>query len=73
MIELTPERIADAAGAEIVREGNGGRPERAVIDSREAGPGDLFFGLRGEHADGGEYAATALGAGAWGVVVEPGR
>jgi UDP-N-acetylmuramoyl-tripeptide--D-alanyl-D-alanine ligase len=73
MIELTAERIADAAGAEIVREGNGGRPDRAVIDSRGVAAGELFFGLRGEHADGGEYAATALGAGAWGVVVEPGR
>jgi UDP-N-acetylmuramoyl-tripeptide--D-alanyl-D-alanine ligase len=73
MIELTPERIADVAGAEIVRAGPGGRPERAAIDSRQVAPGDLFFGLHGERADGGEYAATALGAGAWGVVVEPAR
>ncbi len=73
MIELAPERIAAEAGAEIVREGAAGRPERAAVDSRHAGPGELFFGLRGERADGGEYAATVLGAGAWGVVVEPGR
>jgi UDP-N-acetylmuramoyl-tripeptide--D-alanyl-D-alanine ligase len=33
--------------------------------------GDLFFGLPGENVDGGEYAAAALEAGAWGVVVEP--
>ena len=38
-----------------------GRPERAVADSRELRPGDLFFGLRGEHADGGEFAALAGG------------
>ena len=53
--------------------GGGGRPERAVVDSRQVRPGDLFFGLRGERADGGEFAASALEAGAWGVVVEPER
>ena len=60
MIELSPEAIAAATGAEVAGEGERGRPERAVIDSREAGPGALFFGLRGEHADGGEFAAAAL-------------
>jgi UDP-N-acetylmuramoyl-tripeptide--D-alanyl-D-alanine ligase len=71
VIELSPDRIAAAAGAEVAVAGGGGRPERAVTDSRELRPGDLFFGLRGERADGGEFAAQALGAGAWGVVVEP--
>ena len=42
-----------------------------VIDSREAQPGDLFVGLRGEHVDGGAYAEQALRAGAWGVLVAP--
>ena len=51
--------------------GAGGGPERAVIDSREAGPGDLFVGLVGENADGGRFAAGALEAGAWGVLVAP--
>lgn len=69
MIELAPDRIAAAAGARIVREGAGGRPERGEIDSRQVGTGALFFGLRGERADGGEHAAGALQAGAWGVVV----
>jgi UDP-N-acetylmuramoyl-tripeptide--D-alanyl-D-alanine ligase len=73
VIELSPERIAEEAGAEIVADGDGGRPERGVIDSREIAPGDLFFGLRGERSDGGEFAAAALRDGAWGVVVEPGR
>ena len=73
MIALAPERIAAELGGEIAREGAGGHPERAVIDSREAGPGDLFFGLRGERADGGEHAAAALAAGAWGVVVDSER
>ena len=52
MIELSADRIAEEAGAEIVREGPVDRPGRAAIDSRETGPGDLFFGLRGERADG---------------------
>ncbi len=41
---------------------------RAVIDSREAAPGDLFVALPGERVDGHEYAAAAVQAGATGVV-----
>ncbi len=73
MIELAPERIASEAGATVAREGSRERPERATIDSRDAGQGDLFFGLTGEHADGGQFASAALEAGAWGVVVRPER
>jgi UDP-N-acetylmuramoyl-tripeptide--D-alanyl-D-alanine ligase len=70
-VNLTPEEIAAALGAEIVAEGEPGSPRRATIDSAATGPGDLFFGLRGEHRDGGEFAPAALEAGAWGVVVGP--
>ncbi|HEY3021334.1 MAG TPA: Mur ligase family protein, partial [Solirubrobacteraceae bacterium] len=68
----SPERIAEAAGARLVapaprRDG----PRRAVVDSREVTHGDLFVGLRGERADGGRFAAQALAAGAWGVLVAP--
>jgi UDP-N-acetylmuramoyl-tripeptide--D-alanyl-D-alanine ligase len=64
------ERIAQAAGARLVAPGRGdGGPTRAVIDSRRAGPGDLFVGLAGEHVDGGRFAADVLAAGAWGVLV----
>ena len=48
-----------------------GGPERAVIDSRQAGPGDLFFGLPGASDDGGRFADQALRAGAWGVLTTP--
>ncbi len=68
-MNLTAEQIAAAMGAEIVATGEPGSPERAVIDSREAGQGALFFGLRGEYADGGDFASAAIEAGAWGVVV----
>jgi UDP-N-acetylmuramoyl-tripeptide--D-alanyl-D-alanine ligase len=71
VIDLAPDRIADAAGLEIVKEGATGRPGRAVVDSRQVEPGDLFFGLPGASADGGEFAAGALADGAWGVVALP--
>ncbi len=43
---------------------------RAIIDSREAAAGDLFFALRGDRADGHDFAAAAIAAGAAGAVVE---
>jgi UDP-N-acetylmuramoyl-tripeptide--D-alanyl-D-alanine ligase len=70
-------RVTHAAGARLIAEpspttGETG-PRRAVIDSREVGPGDLFVGLRGERIDGSEYGAQALAAGAWGVLVASGH
>jgi UDP-N-acetylmuramoyl-tripeptide--D-alanyl-D-alanine ligase len=46
-------------------------PRRAVVDTREVQPGDLFVGMRGERVDGGEFASEAMAAGAWGVLVAP--
>jgi UDP-N-acetylmuramoyl-tripeptide--D-alanyl-D-alanine ligase len=70
--EWTPERVAEAAGARLVGPPpHAGGPESAVIDSREAGPGDLFVGLVGENVDGGRFAPQALAGGAWGVLVAP--
>jgi UDP-N-acetylmuramoyl-tripeptide--D-alanyl-D-alanine ligase len=68
-MNLTAEQIAAAMGAEIVARGSSGSPDRAMIDSRDVEPGCLFFGLRGERADGGDFAPAAIEAGAWGVVV----
>jgi UDP-N-acetylmuramoyl-tripeptide--D-alanyl-D-alanine ligase len=68
-VNLKPEQIAKAMGAEIVARGGAGHPRRGIVDSSEAGEGDLFFGLRGERVDGGEFAPAAIGAGAWGAVV----
>jgi UDP-N-acetylmuramoyl-tripeptide--D-alanyl-D-alanine ligase len=61
--------IAASAGATLVAgpDADAG-PERVVIDSREAGPGDLFVGLPGATEDGGRFADQALRAGAWGVL-----
>jgi UDP-N-acetylmuramoyl-tripeptide--D-alanyl-D-alanine ligase len=72
MRDWTAERIAEAAEARLVaaaRRAGGPGPERVVIDSREAGPGALFIGLPGANVDGGTFAADALAAGAWGVLV----
>jgi UDP-N-acetylmuramoyl-tripeptide--D-alanyl-D-alanine ligase len=70
VIDLSAARLAAAAGG-VLAAGDPERagPERAAIDSRTVQPGDLFVGLPGAAADGGEYAAAALEAGAWGVVV----
>ena len=68
-------RVAGTAGAELARPQPDGRaadgPTRVVIDSREAGAGDLFVGIPGEQVDGGSFARRALEAGAWGVIVTP--
>ncbi len=69
-MNLGAEQIAAAMGAEILAEGEPGSPGRATIESATTGPGDLFFGLRGENVNGGEFAPAAIAAGAWGVVAE---
>jgi UDP-N-acetylmuramoyl-tripeptide--D-alanyl-D-alanine ligase len=72
MRRWSPERIAAAAGARLLSSSpNGAGPERAIIDSRDAGPGALFVGLPGQREDGGRFATAALDAGAWGVLAAP--
>ena len=68
-MRLSPAEIAAALGAEVLAEGPAESPRRATIDSTATGPGDLFFGLRGERRDGGEFAPAAIEAGAWGAVI----
>jgi UDP-N-acetylmuramoyl-tripeptide--D-alanyl-D-alanine ligase len=69
-VKLTPEEIAAAMGAEGIAEGEPGSPRRAVIVSGDAGPGDLFFGLKGANRNGAEFAPAAIQAGAWGAVID---
>lgn len=71
MIELLPERMAEAMAGRVVSRGTGGHPARAEFDSRAIAGDELFFGLPGESGDGGRFALDALAAGAWGVVVTP--
>ncbi|HEY1539679.1 MAG TPA: UDP-N-acetylmuramoyl-tripeptide--D-alanyl-D-alanine ligase [Solirubrobacteraceae bacterium] len=67
-----PQPQSPAWGAEGAAGGRRG-PSRVTIDSRDVRPGDLFVGLPGTRVDGGGFAAGALHAGAWGVVVAPGH
>src|SRR4051794_1899441 len=72
MIDQDAGWVANAAAGTLLGRSDGGNgPRRAVIDSRQVGPGDLFVGLPGATADGGQFAQTALNAGAWGVLVSP--
>src|ERR1700740_253832 len=73
MKRWTPHEIARAAGARLLLADAVGGPDRAMTDSRGPGPGVLFVGLPGAKVDGGEYAAAALAAGAWGVLIAPER
>jgi UDP-N-acetylmuramoyl-tripeptide--D-alanyl-D-alanine ligase len=43
----------------------------AVLDNRDAGPGDLFVALPGQRADGHDYIGLALSSGAQAVICEP--
>jgi UDP-N-acetylmuramoyl-tripeptide--D-alanyl-D-alanine ligase len=81
------QRLADAAGAQLVRAPDGGGrsgaeahdaggpsgrgPIGVSIDTRTLRAGELFVGLPGENLDGGSHAEQALRAGAWGVLVAP--
>jgi len=69
LISLDGDRLASMAGAEVLARGDEEGPTRAVIDSREMREGDLFVGLQGERADGGEFGAAALRDRAWGILV----
>ncbi len=72
MKHWTAQQVADAAGARLIAPPPGGHgPDRVTIDSRNAGPGALFVGLQGAHADGGRFASQALADGAWGVLSTP--
>jgi UDP-N-acetylmuramoyl-tripeptide--D-alanyl-D-alanine ligase len=60
--------VAGAVGVDAVLDGVVTGEVR--IDSRVVQPGDLFVALAGEHSDGHDFAATAVEAGAIGVLVE---
>ncbi|MCY3655832.1 MAG: UDP-N-acetylmuramoyl-tripeptide--D-alanyl-D-alanine ligase [Chloroflexi bacterium] len=57
------------AGRLLERRGPDAHFTRAVIDSRRAGPGDLFVGLPGDHVDGADFAADAVRRGVAGVLL----
>lgn len=70
MIPLPLAELAGLAGGRLVDAPDPGAlvTGGVVFDSRQVGPGDLFLALPGEHADGHDFAAAALAAGARAVV-----
>jgi len=65
VIPLPLATIAEITGASLdAGTDPGAVADSVVIDSRKAGPGSLFAALPGEHVDGHDYAAAAIGAGA---------
>jgi len=63
------ELAAEVGGGRVVGDGSVGVADLAY-DSRKVGPGTLFFCFPGERADGHDFAAGAVEAGAVGLVVE---
>ena len=68
-MRLTLGEVARISGANLVG-GVGATPvTRISVDSRRAGPGDLFVALPGEFADGHAFVESALRAGAAAAMV----
>ncbi len=70
-IEVTPARIAQAAGGRVVSGDPNRRIEGFSIDSRTLAPGDLFFAIVAAR-NGHEFVADAMARRAAGAVVSEG-
>ncbi len=75
MIALTLAEIATAVNGRLIVGDDGSGPDTVVdgesqTDSREVGPGQIFFARRGEETDGHRFADRAVDAGAALLVVE---
>jgi UDP-N-acetylmuramoyl-tripeptide--D-alanyl-D-alanine ligase len=71
VISLSFRDIADAIGGEIVSgDSNQSTSGQVFTDSREVGPGDIFFAKTGEFDDGHKYLREVYAAGASLAVVQ---
>jgi UDP-N-acetylmuramoyl-tripeptide--D-alanyl-D-alanine ligase len=68
MTSLALSRIAEMTGGRLTGADPGRMVSRISADSRDSGPGTLFFALIGEKTDGHVFARRAVAAGAAGVV-----
>ena len=68
MIPLSLAQIAQITGGELAGDATALVTGEVVIDSRRAGPGGLFAAVAGERADGHDFAADAIAAGAVAVL-----
>jgi len=72
-VAIPASRVIAATGGRLVRGDAGATFSSASIDSRTVQPGALFVAVKGDRFDGHDFAATAMAAGASGVLVERGR
>ena len=68
MIEMSLAEIATLTGGRLHRATGAERVTAVEFDSRQVGPGGLFLALPGERADGHDFAAAAVAAGAVAVL-----
>jgi len=68
VIPLSLAQIAEITGGTLAGEATALVTGEVVIDSRHAGPGGLFAAVAGERADGHDFAADAIAAGAVAVL-----
>lgn len=68
MIEMSLAEIAAVTGGRLHRATGAERVTAVEFDSRAIRPGGLFLALPGERADGHDFAAAAVAAGAVGVL-----
>ena len=64
-----PSAVAEACDGKLNFEGNK-RSTHAVIDSRAASSGSIFFAIKGERTDGHLYLSSAADKGASAVITE---
>ena len=72
-LRLTASLVAEAMGGALVSGSESRELTGVSIDSRTVQAGELYVALRGDRFDGAEFAASAIHAGAGGVVVPRGR
>lgn len=69
-LALSVDEIVKATGGQLLSSGEGTYFTNACTDSRMAGPGSIFFALKGEQTDGHLFVPAAAGQGATLCVVE---
>ena len=69
-LALSIDEIVKATAGQLLSSGEGTYFTNVCTDSRMAGPGSIFFALRGEHTDGHLFVPAAAGQGAALCVVE---
>jgi UDP-N-acetylmuramoyl-tripeptide--D-alanyl-D-alanine ligase len=70
MTQMTAARVATSVGGSLIAGSRQAAISGVSIDSRTIRAGELFFAIRGPHADGHEFVMSSLSKGACGAVVD---